>query len=321
MIEIEPKDLSIRDIHRYLLGGVQPRPIALVSTVSGDGVNNLAPFSFFNAFGESPPMVAFSTSRRSSDGSLKDTHNNFVETGECVIQSVTHAMVEQVSLASAEFPKEVDEFLKSGLTPIDSDIVKPKRVKESPFQMECRLFRMVPLGDQVRSGNLAICEVVKFHIAEDIFRDGVIHPDLIDLVGRNSAHYYTRASGSAVIEVPRPDKKGCIGFDCLPEALLRSPTYTPNNLAQFACADSIPTDKKVSAFIEKVSPFSGDAELKQLFHRSHRRQDYHAMLRAALPVYESDRAQGKFLLEKTAKCALENGGRDFAWKTALFALR
>ena len=107
MLHYEPKDLSVPEVHRLLLGGVAPRPIALVSTISDDGINNLSPFSFFNAFGANPPVVAFSPSRRGRDASLKDTYNNLIETKECVIQSVTHSMVEQVSLASAEFPSDV----------------------------------------------------------------------------------------------------------------------------------------------------------------------------------------------------------------------
>ena len=111
------------------------------------GISNLSPFSFFNAFGANPPIVAFSPSRRGRDASLKDTYSNLIETRECVIQVVTHSMVEQVSLASAEYTSDVDEFVKSGLTPIDSDLVKPKRVKESPFQMECKLVEMKSFGD------------------------------------------------------------------------------------------------------------------------------------------------------------------------------
>jgi len=147
MFHYEPKDLTVREVHRLLLGGVAPRPIALVSTISVDGINNLSPFSFFNAFGANPPIVAFSPSRRGRDSSLKDTYNNLIATKECVIQSVTHSMVEQVNLASAEFPSDYDEFVKSGLTPLISELVKPKRVKESPFQMECKLLEMKSFGD------------------------------------------------------------------------------------------------------------------------------------------------------------------------------
>jgi flavin reductase (DIM6/NTAB) family NADH-FMN oxidoreductase RutF len=139
MKHIIPAESSVPEVQRLLQGGIGPRPIALVSTVSKEGINNLSPFSFYNVFGANPPVIAFSPSRRGRDGSLKDTYLNLVETKECVVQAVTYSMVEQVSLASTEYERGIDEFVKSGLTPIDSDIVKPKRVKESPFQMECIL--------------------------------------------------------------------------------------------------------------------------------------------------------------------------------------
>jgi flavin reductase (DIM6/NTAB) family NADH-FMN oxidoreductase RutF len=203
MLHYEPKDLSVPEVHRLLLGGVAPRPIALVSTISKDGINNLSPFSFFNAFGANPPVVAFSPSRRGRDSTLKDTYNNLLATKECVIQVVTHSMVEQVSLASAEFPPEYDEFIKSGLTPIDSDIVKSKRVKESPFQMECKLLEIKSFGDGGASANIAICEVLKFHVAEDLFTDGIIDPVKIDLVARMSGDFYSRAKeGVFIVEKP-----------------------------------------------------------------------------------------------------------------------
>jgi len=209
MLHFEPKDLPQPELHKILLGGVAPRPIALVSSLSEDGIPNLSPFSFFNAFGSNPPIIAFSPSRRGKDASFKDTYNNLIRTRECVVQSVTYNMVEQISLASTEYSSEVNEFEKCGLTPVDSDIVKPKRVKESPFQMECKIRDIMSYGEGGASPNIFICEVLKFHVAEDIFKNGIIHPDLIDLVSRMSANFYCRASGFAVFEVEKPiAKKG-----------------------------------------------------------------------------------------------------------------
>ncbi|MEJ5263391.1 MAG: flavin reductase family protein, partial [Ignavibacterium sp.] len=142
MKSILPKELSVPEVQRLLQGGIGPRPIALVSTISKNGANNLTPFSFFNVFGANPPVIAFSPSRRGKDGSLKDTYLNLMDTKECVVNAVTYSMVEQISLASTEYEYGIDEFVKSGLTPIGSDLVKPKRVKESPFQMECKLLEM-----------------------------------------------------------------------------------------------------------------------------------------------------------------------------------
>jgi flavin reductase (DIM6/NTAB) family NADH-FMN oxidoreductase RutF len=198
MLHIDPKEKSVGEVFDYLLGGVAPRPIALVSTLSADGEPNLAPFSFFNAFGGNPPTVAFSPSRRRRDGTTKDTYHNLMATKECVIQVVTYEIHQQVNLASGEYEAGVDEFAKSGFTPVASDIVKPARVAESPFQMECKLKEIINLGDGPGSGNLCICEVVRFHIDERLFNDkGVIDPQLIDLVGRNSARFWTRAHGDA----------------------------------------------------------------------------------------------------------------------------
>lgn len=204
MKTLDPKNLSPKETLSLLTGGVSPRPIALVATISKDGINNLAPFSFFNAFGSNPPMVAFSPARRIRDGTLKDTYTNLMATQECVVQVVTYEMVKRVNLASAEFAPHVDEFNESGLTPIDSTRVQPKRVKESPFQMECKLWKMVPLGDGPGAGNLAICEVLLFHVSEAMIKDTVFHPDLLDLVARNGGDFYTRAKGEALFELPKP---------------------------------------------------------------------------------------------------------------------
>ena len=254
MRHINPKEASVREVFGLLQGGVAPRPIALVSTISASGEVNLSPFSFFNAFGGNPPTVAFSPSRRQRDGSIKHTYSNLMATRECVIQAVTHAMVQQVSLASTEYPEGVDEFQKTGLTPVPSELVKPPRVKESPFQMECTLKQMVPLGDGPGSGNLAICEVQRFHVAEDIFEDGVIHPDFIDLVGRNSADFYTRASGDAIFYVKKPLETRGIGYDRLPEFIRTSTVLSANNLGQLGNTERIPTEEEVTSFVADLSP-------------------------------------------------------------------
>jgi flavin reductase (DIM6/NTAB) family NADH-FMN oxidoreductase RutF len=217
MLHFTPKELPVPKVHQFLIGGVAPRPIALVSTLSKDGTPNLSPFSFFNVFGANPPVVAFSPARRGKDFSLKDTYYNIVETKECVIQTVTYSMVEQVSLASTQYKSEVNEFEKSGLTPIESDIVKPFRVKESPFQMECKLLEIKSYGEGGSSANIAICEVLKFHISEDIIKDGIIQPDLLDPVARMSGNFYVRASGNAVFTVVQPTTKIGVGYDGLPE--------------------------------------------------------------------------------------------------------
>ena len=238
-------------MHRLLLGGVGPRPIALVSTISKEGIPNLTPFSFFNVFGANPPIIAFSPSRRGRNATLKDTYYNLMSNGECVVQSVTYPMVEQISLASTEYDPDINEFVKSGLTPIDSDIVKPKRVKESPFQMECKLKEMHSFGEGGASANIAICEVMKFHISEDIFRDGIIHPDLIDLAARMSGNFYCRASGTSIFQIEKPILKKGIGYDQLPDFIRDSDIYTGNNLGKFGNIEKIPSEIEVNEFISE----------------------------------------------------------------------
>lgn len=319
MLHFEPKELTVPNLHQILLGGVAPRPIALVSTVSESGTNNLTPFSFFNVFGANPPMVAFSPSRRGRDGSLKDTYHNLMATKECVVQAVTYSMVEQISLASCEYPPEIDEFIKSGLTPIDSDLVKPKRVKESPFQLECILKDMMSYGSGGASANIAICEVIKVHCAEDIFKDGVIQPKLIDLVARMSADYYCRANGDSIFIVEKPNRKKGIGFDNLPDIIKLSDTYTANNLGRFANIESIPTEKDVLNFVSEMNLKSiPELEIsEEAFNRYRLTNQYEKMFKVALHFQEANNPKRKLFFERTAKCALENGDSIFAWKTAL----
>jgi flavin reductase (DIM6/NTAB) family NADH-FMN oxidoreductase RutF len=323
MLHIEPKDISVPEVHKLLLGGVGPRPIALVSTLSKEGIPNLTPFSFFNAFGSNPPIIAFSPSRRGRNATLKDTYYNLMDNGECVVQSVTYPMAEQISLASTEYPPEINEFVKSGLTPIDSDIVKPKRVKESPFQMECRLREMRSFGEGGSSANIAICEVLKFHVAEDIFRDGIIHPDLIDLVARMSGNFYSRASGDSIFEIEKPVLKKGVGYDILPDFMRDSDIYSGNNLGKFGNIEQIPTDAEVEEFIsgykkKDVNPLELTLEA---FYRYQRHNDFENMLKSALDLKKQNYKKSRLLFELTAKCALEMNDVRFAWKTALYAGR
>ena len=321
MFHYTPKDLSVPEVHKLLLGGVGPRPIALVSTISKNGILNLSPFSFFNAFGANPPIIAFSPSRRGRDGSLKDTYNNLQETRECVVQAVTYEMVEQINLASTEYPPEVNEFEKSGLTPIESDLVKPKRVKESPFQMECILRDIFSYGNGGASANIAICEVIKFHIAEDIFREGIIHPDLINLVARMSGEFYTRANGDSIFVIKRPNQKRGISYDQLPNFMKQSHVFSANNLAKFANVTSIPTEEDAAKFIREIESlkFENFEISEEAIKRYERDKEYIKMLKALITLKNQNKIIVKHRLEICAKIALESGDTDFAWKAALYS--
>ncbi len=315
MIHVEPKDIEIPQIHAYLLGGVAPRPIALVSTLSDDNIPNLAPFSYFNAFGANPPTVAFSPGRRGTDASVKDTYTNLLATNECVIQAVTHAMVQQVNVSSGNYPADVDEFAKCGLTPVPADLVKPSRVQESPFQMECILKQVIPLGEGRGSGNLAICEVIKFHIDEELFAGKHIHPDLIDLVGRNSGSWYTRASGDALFEVFRPFGKPGIGYDALPDFVRESVILSANDLGQLALAESVPTVEEAT---ERLEAIAGKPFVPAAFMRLERTGDYQNMLVIARQHAEKDTSNAYAYFERTAKTALQRNDIPFALAALIF---
>lgn len=314
MLHVEPKDIELKTVFGYLLGGIGPRPIALASTVDAEGQINLSPFSFFNAFGANPPTVGFSPSRRLRDNSTKDTYSNLLATGECVISAVTYAMVQQVSLASTEYPSDVNEFEKSGLTAVPSDLVAPPRVKESPFQMECRLTQMIELGGKHASGNLALCEVVKFHIDEDLFVNGVIHPDNIDLVARMGADFYCRANGEAIFEVKKPIGHTGIGYDSLPEFIRRSKVLTANNLAQLGNCESIPDDKTVRSGIDQLPPTEAD---NHIFERAEAEHNYNEMLSCAVTLVKSNKATGE-MFERAAKTALDSDNTKIAWIALLY---
>ncbi len=307
MIHIDPKEVETARVHGYLLGGVGPRPIALVSTMSADGIPNLSPFSFFNAFSADPPLVIFSASRRIRDNTVKDSFNNLVATRECVIQAVTYDMVHQISLASSDYEKHVDEFVKSGLTPVTSDIVKPYRVAESPFQMECRLKEMISLSNNPGAGNLALCEVVRFHIAEHIMEDGIIQSDRIDLVGRMGGPLYARASGDAVFAIPKPSKPVGMGFDNLPVVALNSDILTGNQLAQLAGKTTMPATADAEQQRRQFDPvkFSRE-EFADLAAVNDYRRMYAMALATAGELFEA-------CILLTVSSAIAAGDIDFAW--------
>lgn len=243
MLTIDPQNTPTPDLHQYMIGAIAPRPIAFVSTISEEGVANVAPYSFFNAFSSNPPIVVFSSNRKVRGNTTKDTLKNVEDTGECVINIVNYDMVYQMSLASVSYPPEVSEFDKSGLTPIPSDLVKPFRVKESPVQMECTVREIIKLGDQGGAGNLIVCNVVRMHINEDILNEkGRIDPYKADLVARMGRHYYCRVNGDAIFELPQSVEKIGIGVHQLPAAIRLSKVLTGNNLAQLASEIAIPTE-------------------------------------------------------------------------------
>lgn len=241
MVTINPKEIPVPRMHSLLLGAVIPRPIALASTVDKQGNVNLSPFSFFNVFSANPPILVFSPARRGRDNTTKHTYENVKEVPEVVINIVTYAMVEQVSLASCEYPKGVNEFMKAGLTEAASEVVRPPRVAESPVAFECKVNQVIELGTGGAAGNLVICEVVRMHISEGVLDpDGRINPTRLDAVARMGADFYLRAQGESIFTVPKPNEKLGIGIDALPEPIRKSVVLTGNDLAKLANMDRIP---------------------------------------------------------------------------------
>lgn len=249
MLTIDPKELPIPKLHHYLLGAIGPRPIAFASTIDKEGNPNLAPFSFFNVFSANPPIMIFSPARSGRTNTTKDTYENVKEVAECVINVVNYTIVEQMSLSSSPYQKGINEFEKSGLTPIASDIVKPFRVKESPVQFECKVNEVVELGTEGGAGNLVICEVVKIHIHEDVLDDNqMIDQQKIDLVARMGGNWYCRADKNAMFEVVKPITTIGIGFDKLPEDIKNSPILSGNDLGMLAGIEEIPNETDVNEY-------------------------------------------------------------------------
>ena len=235
MRKIVPAETKTVDMHQFMLGSVAPRPIAFASTISAEGVPNLAPYSFFNAFSSNPPIVIFSSNRRVANNTTKDTLKNVEDTRQVVINVVPHRIVRQMALTSVEYDAGISEFEKAGLTPVESEVVKPFRVAESPVHMECEVIDIQPLGEDGGAGNLIFCKIVLMHIAEDILTEkNRIDPDKIDLMGRMGRFYYARASGDAVQEIVQRVKDIGIGFDGLPEQVRNSSVLTGNNLGWLA---------------------------------------------------------------------------------------
>ncbi|PKQ70654.1 flavin reductase family protein [Raineya orbicola] len=266
---ISPQEVSIADFHSILLSAVAPRPIAFASTLDSEGNINLSPFSFFNAFGANPPILIFSPARRVRDNTTKHTLENVRQVPEVVINVVNYAMVEQTSLASTEYDKGVNEFIKAGFTQVPSVLIKPPRVGESPVAFECKVLQIIETGTQGGAGNLVICEVLLAHVKEEILDSkGKIDTRKIDLVGRMGGEWYCRANGEALFEIPKPLTTKGIGIDQLPETIRNSSILTGNNLGRLANVEKLPSTEEIQSFqddrLQTIQQnFSGTELIKQ----------------------------------------------------------
>ena len=252
---LDLKDLKPAEKQYYLQHVVAPRPICFASTIDRAGNINLSPFSFFNLFSSNPPVLIFSPARRVRDNTTKHTLQNVMEVPEVVVNIVTFDMVQQTSLASCEYPKEVNEFIKAGFTPQPATLVKPPMVKESKMKMECKVLEVKSLGTEGGAGNLIICEVLKLHIDDSLLdENGKMDQRKINHVARLGGDWYCKVDESNLFQVPKPNTETGIGVDVLPDNIRNSKILTGNNLGQLANVNELPF----------IDPAFDDPNLKQI---------------------------------------------------------
>ncbi|MFC5269648.1 flavin reductase family protein [Adhaeribacter terreus] len=296
---INPQEIPTGEFHSYMLGAIAPRPIAFASTLDADGNVNLSPFSFFNAFGSNPPILIFSPARRVRDNTTKHTLENALATREVVINIANYNMVEQLSLASTEYDKGVNEFTKSGLTPVPSVMIKPPRVAEAPASFECKVREVISIGDQGGAANLIICEVLLMHVNENVLSaDGkTIDPFKLDAVARLGGDWYLRANGDCLFELPKPVRNKGIGVDQLPEHIRCSNLLTGNNLGRLGN-----TEKEQVPTQEDAHAFKSDPQVSEIWSK-----------------FEIQPMELRNQLETLGKKMLEENKVTEAWKVLLLA--
>jgi len=249
------KDLKPPERQNWLQHAIAPRPICFASTIDKNGKINLSPFSFFNLFSTTPPVVIFAPNRRVRDNTTKHTWENVKEVPEVVINVVDYDMVHQTSLSSCEYPKDVNEFIKAGFTPQPATLVKPPMVKESKVKMECKVIELKPLGTEGGSGNLVICEVLRMHVDESILDENKkIDQRKLHHVARLGGDWYCKVDENNLFIVEKPNTQLGIGVDALPASIRNSKILTGNNLGQLANVNEYPA----------VDPSFDDSFLKQI---------------------------------------------------------
>jgi len=254
MIDIQ--SAKIQERQAWLQHAVAPRPIAFASTIDKEGNVNLSPFSFFNLFSTNPPIVIFSPSIKARDNSFKHTLLNVMEVPEVVISICDFDMVQQMSLSSCEFPKDVDEFIKAGFTKESSTLIRPPMVKEAKVKLECKVNEIKSLGKNGGAGQLVIAEVLCMHVDESILKDDktMIDPLKFHQVARMGGDWYTVVNQNNLFKVTKPNTEIAIGLDALPESLRSSIVLTGNNLGQLANVHDMPI----------VNPSFEDERLKNI---------------------------------------------------------
>ncbi|MEY5069035.1 MAG: hypothetical protein RLZ47_897 [Bacteroidota bacterium] len=294
MLTLRTSDLKPAELQNYLQYAIAPRPICFASTIDKAGNVNLSPYSFFNLFSSNPPICVFSPARRVRDNTTKHTLENILEVPECVINIVNYDMVQQTSLASTEYPKGVNEFVKAGFTELKSELVRPPRVAEAPVQLECVVNQVIPLGDGPGAGNLVLAEIKLIHIQDEILDDqGKIDQAKIDLVARLGGDWYCRVGVDNLFSVTKPIAQLGMGMDALPAAIKSSTILTANNLAALANEETMPS-------AEAVESIQTQADVKEV-----------------LDATIGDSKTRNIQLQILAKSYLDRGEVASAWKILL----
>jgi flavin reductase (DIM6/NTAB) family NADH-FMN oxidoreductase RutF len=260
-------ELSGIDKQYYLQHVVAPRPICFASTIDKEGNVNLSPFSFFNMFSSNPPVVIFSPARRVRDNTTKHSLENVKEVPEVVINIVSYDMVQQASLASCEYPKGVDEFIKAGFTRQPATLVKPPMVKESKAKLECKVLEIKSLGEQGGAGQLVICEVLVLHVDDSLLdANKKFEQAKLEHVARLGGDWYCHVSADNLFKVPKPNTQLGIGIDALPDAIRNSKILSGNHLGMLANVNEQPViqpsfdDDKLKNIIQYYSLNPADME-------------------------------------------------------------
>lgn len=278
----------------WLQHAIAPRPICFASTIDKDGSVNLSPFSFFNMFSSNPPVVIFSPSRRVRDNTTKHTLQNVLEVAEVVINICDYDMVQQVSLASCEYPRGTDEFTKAGFTKEAASVVKPPMVKEAKVKFECKVKEVKSLGEEGGAGQLVIAEVLVMHVDDSILNaEGtMIDQTKLHHIARLGGDWYCKVDASNLFIVEKPNVKLGIGVDALPASIRNSKILTGNNLGQLANVHEMPV----------VEPSFEDEKLKNIFQ-----------------YYSVSPAEMEKEIHLYAKQLLDKGNVSAAWQVLLAA--
>ncbi len=235
------KNLCQKSVYQLLTSIVGPRPIALLSTLSQDGIANLAPFSFFNMVSINPPILMFSPLRKMRDNTTKDTYKNCMDRPECVVHVVTYDRIQQISICGNEYGEEVDEFEKAGFTKQRGIVVKPYMVKEIPVKFECEVIDMKQFGDSAGAGIVCFAKILVAHIDDAVFdHQHAIDSSRLNLVGRIGGDWYTKLTNDSMFRMPKTGRKLSMGFDSLPKDILNSTVLTANHLGMLASLEAIP---------------------------------------------------------------------------------